>query len=264
MKAVLIIFLLVWSMGTLGQSLAGEEQMLSIPSQLSLPRRAKEYFFTTFPRHLFAGFTESFFQLENVAWLALAGGVAAGLQGPDKNIQTYFREEQPFAMGKEIGNILGTTGVLFALTGLTFGVGELTETPALAETGVMMFEALSLTATVTTLFKVGVNRRRPDNSDKLSFPSGHASGSFALATVVAKQYGLLAGIPAYLTATWVSMARMQKDKHFFSDNIFGATLGTVIANAMVNVHRQEKEQSKVILLPVVSGNAFGLFVSIAY
>lgn len=87
---------------------------------------------------------------------------------------------------------MGNIGVLFGLTGVTYGVGELTGTASLSETGQEMFEALAITAPVTTLLKVGVQRRRPDNSNELSFPSLHASGSFALATVTAKEYGLLA------------------------------------------------------------------------
>lgn len=262
MKGSLIICLLVFFMGILLQN--GTAQTLSSHPEYSIPQRAQKYFFTTFPHHLLQGFKESFFRLDHLAVLALAGGAAMALQGPDKDIQTYFREERPFQTGKEIGNILGQTGVLFGLSGLTFSIGEFTGVPSLAETGVMMFEALSITAPVTTLFKVGVNRRRPDNSNDLSFPSGHASGSFALATVVLKQYGPLAGIPAYLTATWVAMSRMQKDKHFFSDNVFGAALGTVIANAVVQVHRREKMQPKVTFFPLVSDDILGFMVSVLY
>lgn len=255
--------LIAFFVGTPLGALAGEEQAPADPGEPSLSTRAQQYAFKTFPSHLFEEFKESFFRLDHVAWLAVAGGTAAGLRGPDKSIRTFFREDRPFERGKEIGNVLGNTGVLFGLSGLTFGVGELIGAPSLSETGGMMFEAMALTAPVTTLFKVGVNRRRPDNSDDLSFPSGHASGSFALATVLAKQYGLLTGIPAYMAATWVAMSRVQKDKHFFSDTLFGAALGTVIGNAVVNVHRREKESS-VSILPIVSADSVGILISVRY
>lgn len=223
--------------------------------------RVSEYAFKTFPYRLYQGFKASFLRLDSLAWLGLAGGAAIGLQGPDADIQTFFREERPFETGKEVGNTLGNLGVMFGLSGLTFGVGALVGVSALSETGVMMFEALAITAPVTTLLKVGVRRRRPDGSNTLSFPSMHASGTFALATVTMRQHGILAGIPAYLAATWVAMARMQKDKHFFSDTLFGAVLGTVIGNAVVHVHRREEKGARLTFLPVACADTFGIRIA---
>lgn len=246
--------------------LSGEESALPIPdsSERSLPRRAKEYIIKTLPKHLFEGFKESFFRVDHLAALAVAGGAAAGLaEGADRDIRTFFREDRPFESGKEVGNTLGNTGVLFGLSALAFGAGELIGAPTLSETGGMMFEALAITAPVTALLKVSVDRERPDKSNDLSFPSAHASGSFAVATVLARQYGFLVGIPAYMTATWIAMSRVQKDKHFFSDSLFGAALGAVVGNAVVNVHRREKESS-VSILPVISPHGAGIVVSVRY
>lgn len=60
------------------------------------------------------------------------------------------------------------------------------------------------------------------------------------------------------------MSRVQKDKHFFSDTLFGAVLGAVIGHAVATVHHREKAASRVTFLPVVSAETVGLLVSVRY
>ena len=48
--------------------------------------------------------------------------------------------------------------------------------------------------------KYTVNKERPDNSDNLSFPSGHTSTTFQSASFIHRRYGFKKSIPAYLLA----------------------------------------------------------------
>ena len=57
---------------------------------------------------------------------------------------------------------------------------------------------------------------------------GLGSAMTAVAGVLQKRHGWKAGIPAYLLATYVAVTRIKTQKHFASDVLAGATLGTLI------------------------------------
>ena len=82
--------------------------------------------------------------------------------------------------------------------------------------------AMGGTILVTGALKYTVRERRPDGSDRLSFPSGHTSLSFAAAASLGQRYGVKAGIPAHLVAGFVGLARVKADKHYWHDVAVGA------------------------------------------
>ena len=63
-----------------------------------------------------------------------------------------------------------------------------------------------------------------------SFPSGHAAGAFAVATVVAARYHTHRWVPwaVYGFATAISFSRVTSSSHFPSDIFLGAALGYTI------------------------------------
>lgn len=67
--------------------------------------------------------------------------------------------------------------------------------------------------------------RRPDGSDNKSFPSGHASVSFAAAATLQNRYGWQAGLPAQLLAALVATSRVEARKHHWYDVVAGAGIG---------------------------------------
>jgi membrane-associated phospholipid phosphatase len=67
--------------------------------------------------------------------------------------------------------------------------------------------------------------RRPDGSDDKSFPSGHASVSFAAAASLQNRYGWKVGLPAQLVATFVALGRVEARKHHWYDVVAGAAIG---------------------------------------
>lgn len=81
------------------------------------------------------------------------------------------------------------------------------------------------TAQVTALLKNGVKRTRPNGDNDLSFPSGHASGSFAGASYFHHRYGLSWGLPMYAIASVISIQRVNVRAHYWTDVIAGAALG---------------------------------------
>ena len=65
-----------------------------------------------------------------------------------------------------------------------------------------------------------------------SFPSGHATVTFAAATVLQQHLGWKAAVPTYLVATYVAMSRLHDNRHFASDVVFGATDGVIIGRSV--------------------------------
>jgi len=99
--------------------------------------------------------------------------------------------------------------------------------------------ALLTNGVATDLLKRSVGRQRPDKSDHRSFPSGHTSHSFTVATVFNELYGPKIGVPAYLVATIVAISRINDNKHYLSDVVFGAGLGTVIGRGFALQYRKQ-------------------------
>jgi len=68
-----------------------------------------------------------------------------------------------------------------------------------------------------------------------SFPSGHASGAFAVAAVLAGEFRGRRWVPwvAYGTAGLIALSRVSLDRHFPSDVVVGALIGNSVGR-MVN------------------------------
>ena len=65
-------------------------------------------------------------------------------------------------------------------------------------------------------------------SDQFSFPSGHSSGAFLLATALMVVYGAAAA-PMFLWALGVALSRILLGVHFPGDTLAGALMGAGIA-----------------------------------
>ncbi|MFW6007381.1 MAG: phosphatase PAP2 family protein [Halanaerobiales bacterium] len=95
------------------------------------------------------------------------------------------------------------------------------------------FKALAFTGAVTFSLKYLIGRTRPSESEydykpftdsNSSFPSGHATGAFALATVMEEYYPEYKYY-FYTFASLVAFSRVYKDRHWTSDVLAGAAVG---------------------------------------
>ncbi len=99
--------------------------------------------------------------------------------------------------------------------------------------------ALVFERTLYFTLKNSLKRRRPQEavpgfrslitaSDQFSFPSGHSSGAFLLATVLVVVYGGAAAV-IYLWAGAVALSRVLLGVHFPGDTAAGALIGSAVA-----------------------------------
>ena len=83
---------------------------------------------------------------------------------------------------------------------------------------------------VTYGLKHTIHEWRPDNSDNKSFPSGHATMSFAGAHALQKEFGHVSpwiAVGGYAVAAGVSVDRVIRDRHHWYDVCAGAAIGVL-------------------------------------
>jgi membrane-associated phospholipid phosphatase len=138
---------------------------------------------------------------------------------------------------RHVTHLGGGTGQQLALAMLAGG--WLAHDPKLRDTGAEALEsAIWASGIVSKSMKVIVGRERPDHSDHQSFPSGHATQAFAIATAISARYGDRPVVPiiAYTLATSVAFARVHDNVHFPSDVVAGALIGRAVAKSIHNRH----------------------------
>jgi len=166
---------------------------------------------------------------DTIKWLGVAAVAAAALHPLDRRVSNDLlgRADGTFASGQTIGS------ARFQLAGAlaTYAVGRIASSPTASAMGFDLLKAHMMAQVLTGGLKMSFRRTRPDG-ERFSFPSGHASVTFASATVLQRHFGWRVGIPAYAVATYVASSRIQEQRHYLSDVAFGAMLGIVAGRAV--------------------------------
>jgi membrane-associated phospholipid phosphatase len=152
-----------------------------------------------------------------------------------------------FQSGNVIGSFAFQVGAGFA----TYGAGKAFGNNQVAFVGRDIVRAQIVSQTLVQALKVTVRRDRPDQSNSMSFPSGHAASAFATATVLQRYYGWKVGAPAYALGGYVALARMSWNRHHASDVVMGAGFG--IASARTVTMSVAKSKFSVGVQPQVGG-----------
>lgn len=132
-----------------------------------------------------------------------------------------------------------------------------------------MLDAAAVNVLYTEALKAAARRERPNGQDRKSFPSGHASNAFALATCFERHYGWRVSLPAYLVASAVAASRLQRNKHYLSDVVSGAVIGYIVGRTVARVngrplHPEEKRGATLVLQPLLGRRAGGLALSVVF
>ncbi len=108
---------------------------------------------------------------------------------------------------------------------------------------------------------VGIGYFKPFSNFNASFPSGHTTESFALASVIANHYEeTWVTCAAYTVAGLVGVARTYHDAHFASDVLAGAMIGTLTGKAVVR-YNEQRRAGKIALFPEFSPGVVGVRVA---
>ncbi|MBI3804145.1 MAG: phosphatase PAP2 family protein [Nitrospirae bacterium] len=156
----------------------------------------------------------------------------------------------------------------FYLTGLVL---DDPKAQAVAQDGV----AASLIASglITSTLKEVVGRSRPSQGERVyhfqpfsgshSFPSGHTTEAFVMASVLSAHYDSPSvKTISYGLATLVGFARIEHNAHFASDVMAGALIGASVGNA--TVHFNEKQESQISFRPWIDQNERGMIFTVRF
>jgi membrane-associated phospholipid phosphatase len=158
----------------------------------------------------------------------------------------------------------------YAISGGLILGGLATKNADMRDTGREALEAAVFAGIITNVFKEVFGRVRPyasggetifePFSGNKSFPSGHATTAFAVASVIAMRTdGWIVPTIAYGLATVVAFDRINDQAHFASDVFAGACIGIATGRFLVNRHRRQAEaesgKTEVSLVPIPSGMA---------
>ena len=120
-------------------------------------------------------------------------------------------------------------GAILGLTYLTMSINGSREWNDIKRIMFTGATAVAFEAVVVNGLKYSIQRSRPNNRAANSFPSGHATTSFMLATLLHKEFGESVSpwfsVAGYGIATGVCAARVISQRHWMSDVIAGAGLG---------------------------------------
>jgi len=125
--------------------------------------------------------------------------------------------------------------------------------------------SMGITTAIVTPIKYISNERRPDNSNSLSFPSGHTATAFASAEFLRREYkdvSVWYGISGYTIAIGTGFLRMYNNKHWFSDVIAGAGVGIASTSLAYWLHGKikciYKKSPTVYAYPILGEGNIGL------
>lgn len=129
--------------------------------------------------------------------------------------------------------------------------------------------SVAATGLITQAIKKLTSITRP-NGGNLSFPSGHTSEAFAIATVLyneSKDYDPLLAYSGYLFSAATGVLRITNNRHWVSDVLAGAGLGMLVTNLVyffepLNNWDPLKLDGKAQITPLIDVSSDTYYVSV--
>lgn len=114
--------------------------------------------------------------------------------------------------------------------------------------------------------KLATKIKRPNSPNEDSFPSQHTSVAFLAATVLHHEMGNESpwiSIGGYATAAWVGYARIARNRHYASDVLMGAAVGTFFTNITYWTYDAISPNFKknICITPLIQSNQFEMQLS---
>lgn len=233
----------VWTSGAIATAVMTTVGLRPLPVQAQTPMpgdsvHAAKTLFTWRDAALagsFVGLTFAMFPIDQ--------SVARRLQNPNTQANRFFKTASTDVQ------YMASPGSIIIGVGM-YGVGKVGHWRNVADLGLHGTEAVALASVFTTIIKDVAGRARPyvsvdtnshdfkfgrgfGNGGFQSFPSGHSTAAFAAASAVTSESQrwwphetwIVAPV-MYGGATLVALSRMYNNKHWASDVVLGAGIGT--------------------------------------
>jgi membrane-associated phospholipid phosphatase len=192
-------------------------------------------------------------QRRDAKWMVPAGIGLMALITTDRITGDEIAEADGQVKASRVISYPGSVYGLGMVATTFYLVGRKNHDDRARETGLLSAEALLDSVIVGTALKEVTQRARPltgvERSEFFeggkSFPSGHSTQAWAVATVIANEYShrRAVQIAAYGIASAVSVARFTGHKHYLSDVIAGSALGYGVGKYVFKAHHRESHHS---------------------
>jgi membrane-associated phospholipid phosphatase len=181
-------------------------------------------------------------------WLVAGGTLTASFLLDDEAREELSLERAGDGGAMErIGNRFGNPLLVSSAIALGYAAGRVTGREGLAASSVRAAAGFVTTGAVTQSLKWAVGRPRPDlgpddeelrpgsfDNEHQAWPSGHAAVAFSLATSVAMESDRAwVGAAAYGLAGVTAWSRVRADRHWTSDVVAGALIGTLATRSTI-------------------------------
>jgi membrane-associated phospholipid phosphatase len=191
-------------------------------------------------------------------FIAGVGAAGAGSRFDDHAKRLLEGKAEDFGA---TGSTAGGFRVMAPLTLALFTSGRLAGDGAFRAFSYDATQAVIVNGLYTQVLKSAVGRARPDGSDRVSFPSGHTSTAFAIATVAERHHGWKVGVPSYLAASAIGLSRIERNKHYLSDVLAGAALGVITGRTVVRTNGEPVGRRRALrLAPMTDAQGTGVGV----
>ena len=217
-----------------------------------------------------------------VRFMAVAS-LASAVADRDTDIQAWIQRNRTKGMDRlaRIGEPLGNGRYVLPTLGLTYCYGRIFGDERAQRASLLSIESVLVSGAVTGGIKYLAHKRRPFetapgeddipwsgpglNSKDVSFPSGHTTIAFAVATVMATEYKdhRLVRPLVYTAASLVGFSRLNSNSHWLSDVIMGAAIGHFTARAIESIHGGDGDKS-LSLAPVLDRNQVGVSLAVKF
>jgi len=264
MKPSLKLSLIVFCMATIASGFAHAEESASFPAIIGDDFK----YVATAPSRWEAQ------EWQNLGWATLV--VASTSIVADRPVRDFMRQQPKDNTFLTTVENFGQTYALGVMGGFYLS-GVMNSDERSVQVAQDLVAASLVSATINQTIKISVNRYRPRNdqgvykaqgftglNNNSSFPSGHTTEAFTLASVIASHYEeAWVGNTVYSLAGIVGVARMYHDAHFASDVTASAFIGTLAGKSIVQ-HNRTLRGNKVAVLPMFSPDFTGVQIATSF
>ena len=187
--------------------------------------------------------------LPTLTYLLPAAAVVGGSSFADDQVQAQFKGHDAhdgLARAGEISSYLYYGPIQAGI----YMAGELSDNLKLSDTGKKAMASLLGAQSIIQPLKYLTQRRRPDGSNRQSFPSASAGAVSSLIPAVYHEYGLVPATVTAVSAAFIGFSRIYGNQHHLSDVLAGYAIGVGWG---LLVETYERHQSRWALVPMSEG-----------